>query len=113
MSYRLMADVLARSRAPLIARFVLVALAERANKHGICWCGIADLCDRTGASERTVRNALPILERLGELRIERRPGRTHRYRITPPAAPRPRTTSGNGLDSTTPPRQEMPGYSAS
>lgn len=104
MSYRLMADVLARSRAPGPARFVLIALADRMNKAGICWCSIADIADRTGGSARTIRRALRCLERIGELHTERRrgPRGANRYRITLPATDRPRRPghSDRGLRQT-------------
>jgi DNA-binding transcriptional regulator PaaX len=96
MSYRLMAEVLARSRAPGPARLVLVALADRMNGAGLCWCSVTDLAERTGFCEWTVRRALKTLEATGELAIEHRLGRTHRYRITLPTSPRPRSTGSPG-----------------
>ena len=89
MSFRLMADVLARSRAPAPARLVAVAIADRVNGAGLAWCSVSDLAERTGLCEWAVRRALKRLEATGELAIERRRGRTHRYRLTLPTSPRP------------------------
>jgi Helix-turn-helix domain len=98
-----MADVFARSRAPFVPRMILLAIADRVNKtSGIAWCSVADIAERTGATERTVRRAINrTLERLGELQVERRTGRTHRFQITLRADARPRTLCPPPPDSLT------------
>jgi hypothetical protein len=93
MSFHLVADVFARSRAPFVARTVLLAIADRVNeKRGnIAWCSIADLCERTGGGRSTVKRALARLKDLGELEVEYRrgPQGRHRYRVRLPETARP------------------------
>lgn len=43
-------------------RFVLLALADRADDDGYCWPGVQNLVEKTGLSERTVQRALKDLE---------------------------------------------------
>ncbi|MBO1325363.1 helix-turn-helix domain-containing protein [Acetobacter sp. TBRC 12305] len=50
---------------PLCQKFVLVALAERANDEGIAWPSARTISDMTGACERAVRYALKQLEQGG------------------------------------------------
>lgn len=50
---------------PLCQKFVLVALAERANDDGIAWPSARTISDMTGACDKAVRNALKQLEQGG------------------------------------------------
>jgi hypothetical protein len=48
---------------PATAHHVLLALADRYNaRHEKAWPSYADICSRTGLSERAVRNAISVLE---------------------------------------------------
>lgn len=48
-------------------RTVMLALAERADEHGICWPGITKLVEKTKLSRRGVQYALRALEKSGQL----------------------------------------------
>lgn len=48
-------------------RNVLLALANRADEHGICWPGITELMTKTRMSRRGVQGALRSLEKSGQL----------------------------------------------
>jgi hypothetical protein len=49
---------------PATAHHVLLALADRYNaQREAAWPSYADICARTGLSERAVRNAIALLER--------------------------------------------------
>lgn len=61
------------------AKFVLVALADRANQSNKAWPSIGDIEDRTGLSERAVQKALRQLVRAGLIQIEGRRSRTNIY----------------------------------
>lgn len=50
---------------PLCQKFVLVALAERANEEGVAWPSARTISDMTGACDKAVRNALKQLEQGG------------------------------------------------
>lgn len=50
---------------PLCQKFVLVALAERANDDGVAWPSARTISDMTGACDKAVRNALKQLEQGG------------------------------------------------
>ncbi|WP_082782846.1 helix-turn-helix domain-containing protein [Acetobacter cerevisiae] len=50
---------------PLCQKFVLVALAERANDEGVAWPSARTISDMTGACDKAVRNALKQLEQDG------------------------------------------------
>ena len=54
------------------AKFVLVALANRANQDGECWPSQKDLAKQTSMTDRSVRNALTKLEELGYITREHR-----------------------------------------
>ncbi|MCG4273915.1 helix-turn-helix domain-containing protein [Acetobacter senegalensis] len=43
---------------PMCQKFVLVALAERANENGVAWPSVKTLAEMTGGGEKTVRRAL-------------------------------------------------------
>ncbi|MBP7746434.1 MAG: helix-turn-helix domain-containing protein [Phycisphaerae bacterium] len=50
-------------------RLTLLALADRANAAGRCYCGVADIAARAGLSERRARACLRALIARGELSI--------------------------------------------
>jgi hypothetical protein len=61
---------------------VLVALAEHADDHGICWPSLSRLALYSGVCDRAVRNAIRELEASGLIRTERSLGRTaSRYQL--------------------------------
>jgi DNA-binding transcriptional ArsR family regulator len=62
---------------------VMVALANRADKDGVCWPSIATISFESRMSERSVQRHLKVLERLGWLVIMRGSGagRWSRYRL--------------------------------
>lgn len=62
---------------------VLISLADNANDEGVCWPSIDTISMRTCLSERTVKRAIMILEKLGLLVTKRRDGRSNVYKITP------------------------------
>jgi Helix-turn-helix domain len=65
------------------ARLTAAALAEYASK-GRCWPSEPTLANCTGLSERTIRDAIAELERLGFLAIARRAGITNTYELCLP-----------------------------
>ena len=69
MSVEALSAVLNHSEATGNARNVLMALANRADEHGICWPGVADLAKRSKCGPRTVQRQLRKLEELGELEV--------------------------------------------
>ncbi len=84
------------SRQRGTARLVLLAIADRADDHGIAWPSIRDLAERTLVTVRHVKRIVSALERDGELRVTAGGGRanTNRYELT----------ALNGDDSVTPER---------
>jgi hypothetical protein len=86
MSVRIMAAVFERSGLNPIPRFVLVALADHADHDGYAWPAVGRLCEKTGCSRNTVREALKEavlageLERAGARAVGR--GNTTLYRVT-------------------------------
>lgn len=67
-------------RLPPRPKFVLVALADRADEAGLCWPGLSDICSRTGMSRRRVLAALHELEAAGAVQIRTGgPRQSNRY----------------------------------
>ena len=67
------------------AKFVLLALADFANKRGLAWPSIQTLATKTGISGRQIKRILPKLEEAGEIHIERSgPGRRRVHHYTFP-----------------------------
>jgi hypothetical protein len=61
---------------------VLLALAERADKTGLCWPGLAEIADRSRVTIRSAQRILRRLEAGDWLAVEAGGGRTsNRYRI--------------------------------
>lgn len=64
-------------------KYVLIALADRASDDNhTCWPSMADLKDRTGLSERAIRDAISELESMGFVTIEHRFNKSNLYRLT-------------------------------
>ncbi len=66
------------------SRLVLLAIAERADDHGVAWPSVASLAERTGLKRRRVQQIIAEAVESGELSIARGGGRsnTSRYTIT-------------------------------
>ena len=79
-------------------KFVLLALADYANREGICWPSIDSLSKKTGLSRRQTQRHLKALRESGEIEIaeEERGWRTRRYYLKGVswAAPRGDTSVG-------------------
>jgi hypothetical protein len=101
-------------------RLILMVLAERANGEMFCWPSVDLLREDTGASRRTVQNALRRLDDLGLIRIEERIRQTSIYHVNrpredAPAAPRsraPRASSAPVAPSSCAPVASPPAPSA-
>jgi len=85
---------------PVAERLVWMIIADRINdKHGYAWCSSYDLAARTGLTPGAVRHCVTRLEVAGLVDVERRPGRTNRYRIgfpNPRLETRPTRVPGRG-----------------
>jgi hypothetical protein len=62
-------------------RHVLNAVALRADAGGACWAAVGTIARDCGLGERAVQQAIGVLEELGVLVAERRPGRTTEWTI--------------------------------
>lgn len=67
---------------PICQKFVLVALAERANDDGLAWPSVRTICDMTGACDKAVRNALKQLEQGGFIARVSSGTRSKTYRLS-------------------------------
>jgi hypothetical protein len=86
-------------------KFVLVALADRADEAGICWPSLADIARRCCVSERHARTILRSIEAAGHVSTQRSagPGGANRFRVhpqIPTASPDPRIIPGIPRPST-------------
>lgn len=54
-----------KQNLPSGPKFVLLALADNANSDGLCYPGQDSLADKCGMTERTVRNAIKVLQESG------------------------------------------------
>lgn len=61
MSVEAMAWAFQQEGLPTCPKFVLVALANRANEDGYCWPGLEDLERRTGLTDRAIQKALKLM----------------------------------------------------
>ena len=85
MSVRALTAVWDHSRARLADRLVLLAIADAVNHDGRgCWRGKETLARMAKVSRSTVTRSIATLEELGELHVERRPGRSSLYTVTLP-----------------------------
>lgn len=81
--------------SPAASKLVLLAIADRADKNGACWCGKRDITKRTSLDIRTVDRAVLSLMQKGFLSMDKGTGLhgTNTYRVHPwqgaPSAPRP------------------------
>jgi hypothetical protein len=83
VSIQAVAWVLEHSEAKLADRLVLIAIANHADARGWnAWPSIPLIAAEARVEERTVYRALTALETLGELTVNRRPGRPSIYGIT-------------------------------
>ena len=80
MSWRVSRHVWDHTRVTGLTRYVLVALADRANTRGRAWPSLADLVRRTGLCRRTVIKCIAEARRQGELLVEHT-GRHNTYEI--------------------------------
>lgn len=64
-------------------KFVLVALADRADDKGVCWPSVKDLEIRTGLSRRTIQRAISSVEHKGHVSRKIAPGKKCGYVIHP------------------------------
>ena len=55
-------------------KLVLLALADHADREGVCWPSVDHLASRCGLTRRTVRKAVAALETAGLVAVERRRG---------------------------------------
>ena len=70
---------------PVAERLIWLLVADRTNDHkGYAWCSSADLAARSGLTPGAVRHRIGNLEMMDLLDVERRSGRTNRYRIVIP-----------------------------
>jgi len=84
VSVKVLARVWAHSQTAGGELLVMLALADHANDAGECWPYIGKIAEKARLSRRQVKNILPWLEELGELKIARSNGglhRGHRYLI--------------------------------
>lgn len=66
-----------------VGRSVLLLLCLHADRGGACTLTVRRLHTLAGSSERYARECLHHLEAVGLLRVDRRPGRTSSYQLTP------------------------------
>ena len=74
MSNEALNNAFERSRAKGIARLVMLAIADRADKSGRAYCGAKDIGKRANIAAKNVPSITRKLEQLGELQIELRAG---------------------------------------
>lgn len=73
MSVRVMSWVLQHSKSRLGDRLVLIAIADNAaSSGGDAWPSIGEISVKAGMSERNVYNAIESLQKIGELRVEKK-----------------------------------------
>src|SRR5262245_43446863 len=80
MSWHASRHVWEHTKVTGLARYVLLAIADRANKQGRAWPSLADLVRRTGLCRRTVIKCIAEARRRGELLVEQT-GRHNSYEI--------------------------------
>lgn len=96
MSIQAVAWVLEHSEAKLADRLVLIAIANHADARGWnAWPSIEKIAEEAGIHDVTVWRSVKALEELGEIAVERRPGRPNRYRL--PALDPLQSATGEGL----------------
>jgi len=82
MSIQAVAWVLEHSAASLADRLVLIAIANHADARGWnAWPAVPLIAAEARVDRATVFRSIAALEELGEIHVERRPGRPNRYGI--------------------------------
>jgi len=81
MSIRYAHVVMGDRRVKGGTKMVLVALAWRANKSGVCWPSEQTIATDSGLSRRQVRSAIAKLAASGMISVEKRRGGRNTYRI--------------------------------
>tara|TARA_B000000557_G_scaffold51123_1_gene39340 strand:+ start:194 stop:922 length:729 start_codon:yes stop_codon:yes gene_type:complete len=66
---------------PASHKYVLLCLAHRANKAGVCWPSIATISKDTGLSLGTVRSAIKTLDADNWISLDRRSGQSTRFML--------------------------------
>lgn len=96
MSIQAVAWVLEHSQAKLADRLVLIAIANHVGSRGWdAWPSVETIATEAGVHEVTVWRSIRALEELGELVVQRRPGKSSRYGL---AALQPlQSAGGEGL----------------
>ena len=64
-------------------KLVLISLADQANDDGLCWPSVKTIGIRTCLQERSIRQAIADLEKLGLLRRQIQLGKATYYTLTP------------------------------
>lgn len=83
MSIQAVAWVLEHSEATLADRLVLIAIANHADARGWnAWPAVPLIAAEARVDRATVFRSITALEELGEIDVQRRPGRPNRYGIT-------------------------------
>lgn len=96
MSIQAVAWVLEHSQAKLADRLVLIAIANHADARGWnAWPSIGKIAEEAGVHDVTVWRSITALEQIGELTVQRRPGRPSRYGL--PALNPLQIATGEGL----------------
>lgn len=81
MAFKLTALVLDFGPRDPLSKLLLMALADRADKAGVCFPGRADLVERTGVSDSTITRRLRVLERDGWLQRAKRFQTSNLFRL--------------------------------
>lgn len=89
--------VFERSNAPATVRLVLAAIGHRAHDDGTgAWPSVVTLADETGLARSTVQRSMREAQRLGELVVRERPGRSSLLALTCLTAKPRRVKGGRG-----------------
>jgi hypothetical protein len=104
MSIRVMSGVWERSQHKSGALLVLLAIADFADDNGTAFPAVETLAEKARMTARNVQFVLRVLEKSGELVIERGGGRNgaNRYRIRIPATQNGEKISPQGVKPTSP-----------
>lgn len=110
MSVRLMAAIFESETLGPTERLILLALADHADDSGRCYPSISRLAQRTGLSERAVRNNVRAMEKTGYITVHigiGPSGKNVYFVRSTPAADAPRQEMPPAAYAP-PPRQEIP-----
>jgi len=112
MSVRLMTAVFDHSASRLADRLVLLVIADSAHDDGTgCFRGKESIARMAGVSRTTVTEAIGRLEALGEIVVERRPGRSSLYSVVlPGVGQNPAGSVGQNPAQGRPPVRPTPGH---